>query len=423
MGGSTSDGGFAFLGISWCKPDGCCRPLAGPRHEFVERVNDGLVGVWVEGGPCYLEERQSQLDDEGDLYEGQWMGKTKHGHGRLIRKDIGVYVGQFAHGQVKGQGLLTMDSGDCYDGQWQNGTMHGLGKYTYQNGSSHEGQFVQGCKNGFGQEILADKSSFEGQFVDGKRHGRGKYSSADGSTFDGQFNDDKMDGKGRYRFVGGKAYDGQWQKSRMHGMGRMDWPDGRKFEGNFEADRKSGPGKFTWVDGSCYEGQWYLGKQHGHGVHTNAWGQQASGKWIAGRPLNVPGAPSDPASSSASTSGVRRMGSAPIRAIGSLFRSSTKLQTEKNERLQIERHASRSSAASNGHAGVGPPAQRQDTGHSFHSQDGLLASDETLGAPAVAGRPSLASIASRSEGHPDEDAGEALDGLEIPGGGRSRNTV
>lgn len=457
MGGSPSEGTFAvsFLGLSWCKPEGCCRPLTGRKFEFVERKDEELVGVFVEGGPCYLEARPPELDEDGDLYAGQWIGAVKHGHGRLVRKDIGSYVGQFVQGQVKGQGRLEMDSGDSYDGQWQNGTMHGLGKYTYSNGSSHEGQFVQGGKHGFGQENLADSSKFEGQFIDGRRHGRGKYSSVDGSTFEGQFHNDMMEGKGRYRFVGGKVYDGHWLKSRMHGPGRMDWPDGRRYEGSFEADRKSGPGKFTWADGSSYDGQWYMGRQHGHGVHIDAWGQQASGKWIAGRRMNMRDgdAPSssnvDPPSSSASSVGVKRLGSAPFKAIGSLFgrhsshdSSASKLHSEKlkHDRLHNSTHSLHDqTAASHGRAGskgsggswhdhIHLPRGRagskgsshtQDSHKTLHSDRGSQASEDedSPSCGSVARRPStranLASIVSRCHNEGEEDF--TIDGLEVPG--------
>lgn len=437
MGGSPSEGSFAaatFLGLSWCKPEGCCRPLTGGKYEFIERTDEELVGVFVEEGPCYLEARPPQLDEDGDLYEGQWIGKVKHGHGRLVRKDIGSYIGQFMQGQVKGQGRLEMDSGDSYDGQWQNGTMHGLGKYTYGNGSSHEGQFVQGCKHGFGHENLTDSSKFEGQFIDGKRHGRGKYSSADGSSFEGQFHNDMMEGKGQYRFMGGKVYDGRWQKSRMHGVGRMDWPDGRKYEGSFEADRKSGTGSFTWADGSCYDGQWYMGRQHGHGVHFDAWGQQASGKWIAGRRM-IPrdgDAPvsSDVPSSSTSSAGVKRLGTASFRAIGSLFgRSTSRLHSEKLQSVRLNSSTkslhdqtvpSPSRAGSKGSTTSLHSTDRQGTTASLHSTDRQASEDEdthSCGAPSLArgpsSRPNLASIVSRSNDEDDEDF--ALDGLEVPG--------
>lgn len=323
MGGSTSEAFGSFMWIPFCRPEGCCRPLAGSKYEFTH----GGASVFVEGDEqtMHLEKRGPMDDEDGNLYEGQWLGDLKHGHGRLVRKDIGSYEGQFSQGKVQGQGVLHMDSGDSYDGQWQNGAMHGLGKYSYQNGSSHKGQFSQGAKHGFGQETLADNSTFEGQFANGKRHGTGKYCSADGSSFDGQFTHDRMDGKGTYRFVGGKVYEGQWQQSSMHGSGHMSWPDGRRYDGMHVNDQKSGPGKFTWANGSSYDGQWSQGRQHGHGIHLDKNGQQFAGQWVGGRPFDVPGLSSDPSAggtsaSTSSTIGVKRLGAVSFKSIGSLFR-------------------------------------------------------------------------------------------------------
>ena len=62
----------------------------------------------------------------GDMYEGDWKDKLRHGSGTFTcAADGKVYAGEFADGLKHGSGTLTLPSGDAITGNWDQGHVSG----------------------------------------------------------------------------------------------------------------------------------------------------------------------------------------------------------------------------------------------------------------------------------------------------------
>ena len=89
-------------------------------------------------------------DDEGNMYEGEWLQGQKHGHGKMT-------YGSIAAGP----------SGDVYDGEWQDNLRHGKGTMTFKNNDVFEGHWVAGVRCGMGTMFFMNKGlRYDGMWED-----------------------------------------------------------------------------------------------------------------------------------------------------------------------------------------------------------------------------------------------------------------
>ena len=69
-----------------------------------------------------------------DTYEGQIKDGMKWGYGKYIHTRGEIHEGEYVKKIKHGKGKLIKVSGDSYDGQWKDNLADGYGKYIHKNG-------------------------------------------------------------------------------------------------------------------------------------------------------------------------------------------------------------------------------------------------------------------------------------------------
>ena len=195
--------------------------------------------------------------DGGDVFEGYFLNKKKHGRGKYIWANGDIFDGNWVDGKRTGKGRITWSNGASFDGEWKDNQMS-EGKYTFPDGEIYNGSFQNGKKEGYGKQVFPNGEKYEGQWHDGKKHGRGTYTWADGDTYEGDWKDGKRCGRGKLIQYGKSpsgetymkySYDGEWLDSKEHGHGIC-------VEGDFG----------MYKNDKVYEGEWVNGKRQGRFV-------------------------------------------------------------------------------------------------------------------------------------------------------------
>eukprot|EP00435_Cladocopium_sp_Y103_P024266 s2598_g5.t4 len=227
----------------------------------------------------------------GSVYEGQWVGPAREGHGVQTWPDGACYTGQWVKDglqlliatgdassggdnlltdKAQGMGKFVHAAGDWYEGQYLDDMQHGYGVAMYMDGSKYTGNFWCDKHHGDGVEVWPDGKRFQGTYYQGIKHGQGTFRWPDGSSYIGNFEANNLSGIGTYAWADGRSYTGEWEKNTMHGKGTFSYGDGRSYTGDFFEDVKHGHGVFSWPDGRQYDGEWKNGKRHGKGRRDTA---------------------------------------------------------------------------------------------------------------------------------------------------------
>ncbi|CEM16023.1 unnamed protein product [Vitrella brassicaformis CCMP3155] len=126
-----------------------------------------------------------KYEDEGELFEGQWVDDRIHGHGTALFASGNRYEGQWEHGRINGEGKLTYQKGAECEGDWVDGTMHGRGTYRYFEGDVYQGQWRNDKGHGEGAETPVSAKDnvveYESDGVNGKMHGKSTCMFPDGN--------------------------------------------------------------------------------------------------------------------------------------------------------------------------------------------------------------------------------------------------
>ena len=77
------------------------------------------------------------LFPSGISYEGEWLGKLKHGFGVQSWPDGARYEGEWVDGKANGKGKFIHSDGDAYEGEWKDDKANGYGVYTHSNGAKY----------------------------------------------------------------------------------------------------------------------------------------------------------------------------------------------------------------------------------------------------------------------------------------------
>jgi len=93
--------------------------------------------------------RIEELPD-GSAYEGQFLGRDRHGWGKITWAGGDGYEGQFHRNDMHGQGALHWSSGVAYSGQWRRNELGPAGAMRWPDGRSYTGQWVAGRQHGYG---------------------------------------------------------------------------------------------------------------------------------------------------------------------------------------------------------------------------------------------------------------------------------
>lgn len=169
--------------------------------------------------PCYVGERNGLLqkhgkgytvEENGDVYDGDYDTSKKHGKGKMTWSNGDVYDGQWHHNYMEGFGRLEYADEEVYEGEWKKDMRHGKGKVWHTDGSEYEGDFVEGRITGHGTFVYVDSSHYEGDIEDGVREGYGVMIYANLDVYRGHFSKGNLHGKGMYRDSKGNVYTGKF---------------------------------------------------------------------------------------------------------------------------------------------------------------------------------------------------------------------
>lgn len=101
------------------------------------------------------------------LYEGWFQRGIKHGYGREIRPDAGVYIyeGDFSYNEFDGEGTAIWDStGVKHHGGYSGNRRNGYGVFELQKNNTYKGNFVDGFRDGYGEQIFGPMVKYKGMF-------------------------------------------------------------------------------------------------------------------------------------------------------------------------------------------------------------------------------------------------------------------
>ena len=81
------------------------------------------------------------LTSSADHWRGRWVGGEPDGEGTLTyaAEGGGVYEGQYAGGRRQGHGRLSLPTGEEYEGEWQADRRHGEGRSRTAGGDEYVG--------------------------------------------------------------------------------------------------------------------------------------------------------------------------------------------------------------------------------------------------------------------------------------------
>ena len=104
-------------------------------------------GVW----------KKSAVDENTNMYEGEYLEDMKHGQGEFKWASGGFYRGGYLHDIKCGYGEMYWADGSIYRGQWDKGIQNGLGIMIFSNGTRKAGIF----KDNVLIELLIEQSTVE----------------------------------------------------------------------------------------------------------------------------------------------------------------------------------------------------------------------------------------------------------------------
>jgi hypothetical protein len=177
-----------------------------------------------------------------------WERGQKHGWGKeriptdIWGKQWTEYEGEFKMGEEKiGKGRFVCENGDVYDGYWRDKLRHGHGRFEQMDGYLYEGSWVDDKKSGIGRERLTNGVNYQGEFYNNERHGAGTEISQNGDQYIGEYFKGVRSGEGKsFKNSTSSRYEGEFVQDLPHGKGT-------------KVHREIVDGKSTWI---TYEGLW-----------------------------------------------------------------------------------------------------------------------------------------------------------------------
>ena len=207
--------------------------------------------------------------DNGDYYEGNFVGGKKDGKGVFTKANGYIYTGDFSKNAITGHELAKYTDGSSYEGEYVNGNREGTGKYTFSSGNIYEGTWKNNLMEGKGVYTYVSGNVYEGQFVKGLREDKnGKFTYTNGVVYMGAFVKDSMTGYAEKQYTD-TIYKGDFVNGNREGMGTVTYTTGDKkgsyYKGEWKADKKSGKVEYydavknktvtqIWADGKLVSG-------------------------------------------------------------------------------------------------------------------------------------------------------------------------
>ncbi|ONK63788.1 uncharacterized protein A4U43_C07F18930 [Asparagus officinalis] len=116
---------------------------------------------------------QSQVYNNGDVYEGEFHKRKCSGSGVYYYYMSGRYEGDWVDDKYDGYRVETWARGSRYRGQYRQGLRHGFGVYRFYTGDVYAGGWSNGQSHGCGVHTCEDGSWYVGEFKWGVKHGLG----------------------------------------------------------------------------------------------------------------------------------------------------------------------------------------------------------------------------------------------------------
>ncbi|XP_034252112.1 MORN repeat-containing protein 3-like [Thrips palmi] len=154
----------------------------------------------------------------GDQHVGDWRDDKREGKGAALTRGGHLYEGDFSGELRQGHGVLSRRMADgslqlAYSGQWERGKRHGWGIGRDADGSWYEGCWREGRRAGEGRGWLPDGSFYHGEWLDNQFHGRGVLVQPNGNCFEGEFQCGVKHGQGRFFHLdSGQLQEGVWDQ-------------------------------------------------------------------------------------------------------------------------------------------------------------------------------------------------------------------
>ena len=156
-----------------------------------------------------------------------------------------------------GKATATYQNGEIYEGNFIGGLREGFGKYSYTNGDVYEGNFKENLKHGIGKMTYHEGiGTYHGYFESGKRHGEGVFIYKNGDVYSGWWKDGKKEGMGTYVLKeSNMKMEGVWSNGFIAG-GKWIFPNGVYFEGGFDNNQPKGEGVWVFPNGNTCKGEY-----------------------------------------------------------------------------------------------------------------------------------------------------------------------
>lgn len=197
---------------------------------------------------------------DGDIYEGELLGKRFHGKGKYEMSNGDVYEGDFVDGKKHGKGIYTWAKGLYirYEGDFVDNLMEGVGKMFYSNGDVYEGKIQHSLPHGQGRLMLLNGDIYEGGFQYGIIFGKGKRLTSYGAVDEGDYVHGRLHGDAKLSFI--YNYEGEFVSGVACGKQKIIFPCGDIYVGNCKKWLPHGKGKMCFSNGSIYSGDFKKGQ-------------------------------------------------------------------------------------------------------------------------------------------------------------------
>ncbi|KAF0698630.1 Aste57867_10724 [Aphanomyces stellatus] len=239
-----------------------------------------------------LRHGQGVLKSMQGMYSGAWVANERCGLGDCTSTTLGSsYRGQWRANVYHGSGRL-VQNGLEYEGEFQGGRFEGMGKCTYSkhpDWTRYRGEWKQGLFDGLGTLEMVNSDVYVGEFVAGKRQGQGTLTSSSGDVYTGQWKANYRDGHGRaFSSQSKETKDGLWKRNEMVETKSTEWvivyANMDKYVGTCQSGRPWGQGICRYANGSVYTGAWVDGLREGLGIFCDHSGRTFEGEWRNSQP-------------------------------------------------------------------------------------------------------------------------------------------
>lgn len=192
----------------------------------------------------------------GDCYEGFCVNGLLRGHGKLVWKDKGYYVGNWADGNMDGFGVCKWnDTNDFYVGEWKDGKREGIGILQKSDEKAEVAIWEDDEKVELLKAASLETEGVRSIYVSSneKYADRAVIVYKDGSEYIGEIKGQKPDGWGVRYETKDKYSEGQFKDGKYHGIVTRYFEGGIRATSYYTDGKRNGPSVQINEDGGRME--------------------------------------------------------------------------------------------------------------------------------------------------------------------------